>query len=143
MFLKIRTMRFYYIIAVLLLTALSLSGQSKKKIRAAEIQVKITWKIDYVGGQEVKRKEKEETFTTSGEIAEYIEYENDGSTKSHIKYTYSVEDNLLKEVTLDKNGSVEQTIEYTYKGKLKTEKRTLNAKGIPISKKLYEYKFFK
>ena len=136
-------MRTLYILTILMLTVLSLSGQSKKKIRESEIQVKTTWKIDYIEGQEIKWKEKEETFTTSGEISEYIEYDSDGSTKSHIKYTYSQDDNLLKEISLNKKGALEQTIEYYYKGKLKTEKRTLNAKGQLISKKIFEYKAFK
>jgi len=136
-------MKNIYILAILLLTTVSLSAQSKKKIRESEIQSKITWKVDYISGQEVKHKEKEEKFTTSGEVAEYIEYETDGKTKSHIKYVYSAEDILLKEILLDKNGAVEQTIEYVYSGKLKTEKRTLNAKGQLIGKKIYEYKVFK
>ena len=136
-------MRTVYIVAVLLLSALSLSGQSKKKIRESDIQAKITWRIDYTGGQEVKRKEKEEKFTTSGEIAEYTEYEIDGSIKKHTKYIYSAEDNLIKEISLDKNGAVEQTIEYIYNGKLKTEKRTLNSKSQLVIKKVYEYRINK
>lgn len=136
-------MKNIYILAILLLTTVSLSAQSKKKIRESDIQSKITWKVDYVSGQEVKHKEKEEKFTTSGEIAEYIEYEVDGSIKSHTKYVYSAEDILIKEINLDKNGAIDQTIEYVYSGKLKTEKRTLNAKGQIISKKVYEYKVFK
>jgi len=136
-------MKTLYITGLLLFATLSLSAQSKKKIRESEIQEKVTWKIDYIGGQEVKRKEKNEKFTTSGEIAEYIEYENDGTTKSHIKYVYSAEDNLLKEIYLDKSNATMQTIEYSYNGKLKTEKRTLNAKGQLISKKIYEYKTFR
>jgi len=136
-------MRTISIITILLLSTVCLSAQSKKKIRESDLQSKITWKVDYVEGKEVKSKEKEEKFTTSGEIAEYIEYEADGSTKSHIKYLYSAEDKLVKEISLDKNGAVEQTIEYSYSGKLKTEKRTLNAKGKLVSKKIYEYKIYK
>ncbi len=136
-------MRTICILLLLLLTTLCLSGQSKKKIRESELQAKITWKVDYIEGKEIKSKEKEEKFTTSGEIAEYIEYDVDGTKKSHIKYFYSADDNLVKEISLDRNGAVEQTIEYSYSGKLKTEKRTLNAKGKLISKKIYEYKTHK
>ncbi len=133
-------MKTLYLVAILLLTTLCLSAQSKKKVRELDIQTKTTWKVDYVDGKEVKNKEKEEKFTTSGKIAEYIEYDADGSTKSHIKYDYSSEGKLVKEQIIGKNGAVEETYEYSYLGKLKTEKRKLNAKGKLVSKKIYEYK---
>ncbi len=133
-------MRKILTLLVLFTVTANLPAQSKKKIKEADIQVKITWRIDYVGGKEVKYKEKEEYFNPNGKICEVKDYDASGVIKSDVKYIYSSDGQIIKEISLDKNGNVEQTIEYSYSGKLKTEKKITNSEGKVISKKVYEYR---
>jgi hypothetical protein len=130
------------ILFVLLLFSigLNLQAQNKKKIKEAAIQEKITWKIDYVSGKEIKHKEKEEYYNIEGELSEIKEFEINGTIKSNIKYEYSTDGMIIKEIYLNKYGKVEQTIIYKYGGKLKTEKQVVDGDGKVIAKKFYEYK---
>ncbi|MBN2349003.1 MAG: hypothetical protein JXJ22_09210 [Bacteroidales bacterium] len=127
---------------ILLIFCFLLSGsafsQSAKEIRKFDVYSKKTWNHLSDNKKVLQLYEK---FDTLGNTIEIMDYDKDGKFQKHIKYTYNVNNDKIKEVYLDKDGNIVETVVYTYDEKLRTSKKVYNSKNTLISKKTYEYEF--
>ena len=80
-----------YILANLLLLFVSYSAfsQSEKEIAADKIKTETVMISDDKSGIETYRKESYTAYDQNGNTVEEIQYNDDGSVKEHIKYTYN------------------------------------------------------
>ena len=103
----------FLILISLTVHALPAFSQSKKDVKKNKIKsIKVT-NVVTKDGKEQSMNESFQRFDASGEVTEEINYEDDGSFKSHFVYVFN------------KNGDKTEEVSYLADGKVK-KKKTIN-----------------
>lgn len=127
--------------AVILLMAVSLSGQSKKVIREKGISSMTTNEYFLEEGLKEPVIETIIKYNKDGEIIEIQEFNKRGEVRLWEKYGYDEDGNLVEEIFLDEKGKITTTEINIYKDSLRVEKQYLNDRGKLFKKKVYEYEY--
>lgn len=132
-----------YITFFFLLCSLSaVQAQKTSQLKANHVQRIVEKEIDYESGLDTPRILQESVYDKEGRLVEFKDWSKDGKFKDWIKYTYSIDDLLLTELSLDYKGKTTEKIVYTYKDGMKVKKSTYDAKDRLVKEKRYEFSYF-
>jgi len=114
---------------------------SKKEIKELNVASITEWETDL---RVRKPKAVQETFTRfnkEGDIIEIKEWDNTGLLILFEQYEYDPAGNKTVEIQYNADETVNKKHVYTYVGKLRTERKTYDAKGNLIGEKKYIYEY--
>ena len=130
------------LIILLLFATVFVNAQSKKELKENNIKQITTYNYVTKLGKTYKIKDNYRVFNEKGYLIKEVEYNKEGKLKYVKKFYYNSDNDKTKEEYFNNSNQLEKTTLYTYKNGLKTSKKVLNAKGVLISKKEFEYEHY-
>jgi len=130
------------LIIMFLFFGLLVNAQSKKELKQNKIKQITTYNYITKLGKTYKIKDNYRVYNEKGYLVKEVEYNKDGKLKFVKKYYYNSDNDKIKEELFDNDNKLKKTTLYKYKDGLKISKKVLNAKGVLISKKEFEYSHF-